>query len=154
MQPITSIESLEQLPIQIDYVAEVPSKWETALTTVDQWRVTISSKNGFHSFDYFTGIGLRNRTYSGFGKKWDAMRKKHYDDKPKKPLIADVLSCLISDANAENENFNDWCDNLGYSNDSIKAMKTYKECLDVAIALRKHFPHETLSLVRELLENY
>lgn len=155
VETLSTIEALEALPVKIEYVAEVPSKWDdTRKTNVDQWRVTISSRAGAHSFDYFTGLGLRTKTYFGYGRKWDAMRKKHYDDKPKKPKVADVLHSLIMDASAADENFHDWCANFGYSDDSIKAMNTYKACLEVAVALRKHFSPDTLRQVRELLQDY
>lgn len=151
MQTIDTIEALEALPVKIDYVGETTrdNNWQC-----DQWRITLSSKAGFHSFDYFTGLGLRTRTYSGYGRKWDAMRKKHYDDKPQKPKIADVLHSLILDASAADENFHDWCANYGYSDDSIKAMNIYKSCLETAQALRKHFSPDTLRAVRELLQDY
>lgn len=151
MQTLDTIDTLETLPVKIDYVGETTrdNNWQC-----DQWRVTLSSKAGFHSFDYFTGLGLRTRVYSGYGRKWDAMRKKHYDDKLKKPKVADVLHSLILDASAADENFHDWCANYGYSDDSIKAMTTYKACLEVAQALRKHFSPDTLRQVRELLQDY
>lgn len=138
-----TIEALEALPVKIDYVGEVPSKWgESTPRTVDQWRVTLSSKAGFHSFDYFTGLGLRTKPNS-WGQR-----------KPKKPKVADVLHSLTMDASAADENFYDWCANFGYSDDSIKAMNTYKACLEVAVALRKHFSPDTLHQVRELLQDY
>jgi len=150
-----TLETLETLPVKIEYVAEVPFPWgEDKTRTVDQWRVTLTSKAGYHALDYFTGMGLRTRTYSGSGRKWDAMRKKHYDDKPKKPKVADVLHSLIMDANAADENFDDWCDNYGCSSDSIKALNTYKACLDTARALRKHLSPDALRQVRELLQDY
>jgi hypothetical protein len=147
---LDTIDALEALPVKIDCVGQTKREdWDC-----DQWRVTLSSKAGFHSFDYYTGMGLRTRTYSGYGRKWDAMRKKHYDDKPKAPKVADVLHSLILDASAADENFYDWCANYGYSDDSIKAMNTYKACLEVAVALRKHFDADTLRQVRELLQDY
>lgn len=140
---LDTIDALEALPVKIEYVAEVPSKWDTDTPrTVDQWRVTISSKAGFHSFDYFTGLGLRHKPDS-WGKR-----------KPRKPKVADVLHSLILDASAADENFHDWCANYGYSDDSIKAMNTYKACLETAQALRKHFSPDTLRTVRELLQDY
>ena len=143
MQTLDTIEALEALPVKIDYVGEVPSKWDTDTPrTVDQWRVTLSSKAGFHSFDYFTGLGLRHKPDS-WGKR-----------KPRKPKVADVLHSLILDASAADENFHDWCANFGYSDDSIKAMSTYKACIEVAVALRKHFSPDTLRQVRELLQDY
>ena len=143
MQTLDTIEALEALPVKIEYVGEVPSKWDTDTPrTVDQWRVTLSSKAGFHSFDYFTGLGLRSKPDS-WGKR-----------KPRKPKVADVLHSLILDASAADENFHDWCANFGYSDDSIKTMNTYKACLEVAQALRKHFSPDTLRQVRELLQDY
>ena len=137
MQALDTLEALEALPVKIDYVGEVPSKWDADTPrTVDQWRVTLSSKAGFHSFDYYTGLGLRAR------------------NKPKAPKVADVLHSLVLDASAADENFHDWCANYGYSDDSIKAMNAYKACLEVAAALRKHFPPDTLRTVRELLRDY
>lgn len=152
---IDTIEALEALPVKIDYVAEVLSKWDSDTPrTVDQWRVTISSRAGSHSFDYFTGLGLRTRTYSGSGRKWDATRKKHYNDRPNAPKVADVLHSLIMDASAADCNFDDWCSDYGYSSDSIKALNVYKSCLETAHALRKHFSPDTLRKVRELLQDY
>lgn len=143
MQTLDTVEALEALPVKIEYVAEVPSKWDTDTPrTVDQWRVTLSSKAGFHSFDYFTGLGLRHKPDS-WGKR-----------KPRKPKVADVLHSLILDASAADENFHDWCANYGYSDDSIKAMNIYKSCLETAQALRKHFSPDTLRTVRELLQDY
>ena len=143
---LDTIDALEALPVKIQYVAEVPSKWDESsprTVAVDQWRVTLSSKDGFHSFDYFTGLGLRRKPRAS----WDT-------PKPKKPKVADVLHSLILDASAADENFHDWCANYGYSDDSIKAMNTYKACLEIAVALRKHFSPDTLRQVRELLQDY
>jgi hypothetical protein len=105
--------------------------------------VTLSSKAGFHSFDYFTGLGLRHKPKTSW-----------VTPTPKKPKVADVLHSLIMDASAADENFHDWCANYGYSDDSIKAMNTYKACLEIAVALRKHFSPDTLRQVRELLQDY
>lgn len=144
MQTIDTIEALEALPVKIQYVGEVPSKWdESTPRTVDQWRVTLSSKACSHSFDYFTGLGLRHKPHTSWATST-----------PKKPKVADVLHSLILDASAADDNFHDWCANYGYSDDSIKAMNTYKACLETAQALRKHFSPDTLRTVRELLQDY
>lgn len=139
MQTIDTIDALETMPVKIDYVGETTrdNSWQC-----DQWRVTLSSKAGFHSFDYFTGLGLRHKPDSG-GKC-----------KPRKPKVADVLHSMILDASAADDNFHDWCANFGYSDDSIKAMNIYKACLETAQALRKHFSPDTLRQVRELLQDY
>lgn len=140
MQTLDTIETLETLPVKIDYVGQTKrdQSWDC-----DQWRVTISSKAGFHSFDYFTGLGLRHKPRASWATPT-----------PKKPKIADVLHSLILDASAADENFNDWCSNYGYSDDSIKSLNMYKTCLETATALRKHFSPDTMRQVRELLQDY
>ena len=137
---LDTIDTLESLPVKIDYVGQTKRdhNWDC-----DQWRVTLSSKAGFHSFDYFTGLGLRHKPKTSW-----------VTPTPKKPKVADVLHSLIMDASAADENFHDWCANYGYSDDSIKAMNTYKACLEIAVALRKHFSPDTLRQVRELLQDY
>ena len=155
---LDTIEALEALPVKIDYAGEVPSKWdESTPRTVDQWRVTLSSKAGSHSFDYFTGLGLRDTVIGVRAMNMHNSRfvKGHWEaTKPKTPKVADVLYSLIMDASAADENFHEWCADHGCSDDSIKAMNMYKACLETAQALRKHFSPDTLRQVRELLQDY
>lgn len=158
MTTLDTIEAIEALPVKIDYVGETTrdNDWQC-----DQWRVTISSNAGFHSIDYFTGLGLRSPIPAlyltsnpprpgtvAYAQLENATRK------PRKPKVADVLHSLIMDASAADENFHDWCANFGYSDDSIKALNTYKASLETAQALRKHFSPDTLRQVRELLQDY
>jgi hypothetical protein len=44
------------------------------------------------------------------------------------PTCADVLDCLASDSNGLDQSFEDWARDLGYSEDSLSAFKTYKIC--------------------------
>lgn len=154
MQTLDTIETLETLPVKIDYVGQTKrdQSWDC-----DQWRVTISSRAGLHSFDYFTGLGLREtlRGVRAMNVPNNRFVKRQWEaTKPKKPKVSDVLHSLIMDASAADENFHDWCSNYGYSDDSIKAMNTYKACLEIAVALRKHFSPDTIRQVRELLQDY
>jgi len=48
--------------------------------------------------------------------------------KPKPLNIDDILYSLILDSQAGAESFDDFCDNFGYNNDSIKANDIYKAC--------------------------
>lgn len=106
--------------------------------TADQWIVEFKYPGGFFTVDYYTGSGHRKKTARGYVAK--------------KPDLKDVLHSLYSDSIAADENFHDWCSNCGYSDDSIKALNTYKECLGQAVKLRK------LGLDRayleKLFENY
>ena len=130
---LTNISDIENLPVKIDYVGETIQENNSQC---DQWRITISSKMGFNHFDYFTGLGLRSK------------------NRPKRPRIADVLYSLILDASAADYNFSDWCADYGYSDDSIKALNTYKSCLETAQVLLKHFSPLTLRTLREMLQDY
>ena len=63
------------------------------------------------------------------------------------PTELDILACLYNDKQAGEYNFNDFCDNLGYNNDSIKDFDTYRACMDTAYKLRGYkFPDD--------IENY
>lgn len=43
----------------------------------------------------------------------------------RKPTAADILNCLISDADGSDQDFESWAADLGYDVDSRKAEKTY-----------------------------
>ncbi len=80
------------------------------------WKLTL---NGV-GFDYKTGIGHVGK----FGQ-------------PTKPKLRDVLECLFTDYDCGNYSFTEFCDNCGYSNDSIKAFETYRACEEAGRKLRK-----------------
>ena len=51
------------------------------------------------------------------------------------PPLSDVLECLRSDASAMYESFENWCDEFGYDNDSIKALTTHSACQKIGLDL-------------------
>lgn len=125
------------LPIIVNYVGETTRDgWKC-----DQWRIEFKNKNSFWSTDYYTGLGCRSKPKS----KWDTA-------KPQKPKNIDILYSLFLDADAANENFDDWCDNYGYSNNSIKALNIYKSCLETATAIRKYFSPEQRECIKSIIE--
>jgi hypothetical protein len=71
----------------------------------------------------------------------------------KKPSPAAVLYCLLSDASLGAELFADFCADLGYDEDSRKALAIYEECQKTAAKLRMFTPGEREKLA-ELLEDY
>lgn len=127
--------NIESLPVTIKYVAEVPAPWGNNKSMADQWLISLQNKNGYWSTNYWTGSGLRK------------------NGRPKCPKIADVLYTLFSDASAADYNFSDWCSEFGYSDDSISALNTYKQCLEIATALRKYFDAETRSKIQEIIQD-
>ena len=82
-------------------------------------------------------------------QQWEALYAK-----PKKPSNADILHSLIMDASACNDNFHDWCSNYGYSDDSIKAMNTYKSCLEIGTMLRKFLGADVVRQLEIQLQDY
>jgi hypothetical protein len=64
--------------------------------------------------------------------------------------VEDVFSCLLSDGSScfDGVNFADWCDEFGYSNDSIKARQTYDACEETGKAIRKAFTLEEIESLR------
>ena len=137
---------------------------------MDKWKVTL----GNPSFDFYTGLGLRNpvdskirrmarfdfphmtekdkindtHTYRQYKSKCEALRT------PNPPSAASVLYGLILDSDVLEYDFTDWCDILGYDDDSINAKTTYWMCIENAHKLRKVLSRSNMEKIKELLENY
>lgn len=106
----------------------------------DKWNVTIEGQD----FEYNTGIGhriekdrfKRDEFKKVFGKnpKKEKQNLLIYNKEIEgcskvKPLnIDDVLYSLISDAQYGEMLFSDFCDELGYNEDSVKHNEIYKSC--------------------------
>ena len=69
------------------------------------------------------------------------------------PELCDVLNCLLSDAEAGAQSFDDFCDEFGYGTDSRKAEKTWRACKVTAVGLARLFSASELSDLRELFED-
>lgn len=72
--------------------------------------------------------------------------------RPKKPTKKDILYSMIMD-DVSNMNFDDFCNEFGYDNDSIKASKIYKGCQEETKAYYNMFDSEEREFLRELLED-
>lgn len=73
---------------------------------------------------------------------------------PVPPTAADVLYSLLSDSEARNQSFADWCADLGYDSDSIKALNTYNACVAADSLLREVFTHTERDQLAHMLEGY
>lgn len=71
----------------------------------------------------------------------------------KKPSAASVLYCLLSDATVGSELFADFCAELGYDEDSRRALAIYEACQKTAVQMRM-FTGEEREKLNELLEDY
>lgn len=147
---IETIADIDQLPATITYMGEsIPEGWGVVC---DSWRVTIKGKG----FDYHTGLGHRKAI-----KKWArnpyVKNTVAYEEwergytKPVKPKLSCVLHILVMDADAENMNYNEWCDSYGYERDTFKAFESYRACLDGAEKLHEVFTVQELASIESLL---
>lgn len=71
------------------------------------------------------------------------------------PDACDVLASLALDASAiDSPTFADWCDEFGYSADSISAKASYDECLVHALALRAALGSAAFDSLRDIASEY
>jgi hypothetical protein len=124
---------IESLPVTITHHS-CGEKADWGNRFVDTWRVSITTERGQWQTFYHTGSGLRK------------------DNQPVRPTVADVMYSLMSDSNAEEHTFSDWCDCYGYDNDSIAALNIYKACRKIARKLNELFDHETILNIRSITE--
>ncbi len=135
----------------------------------DQWQVTFQSsmfvgvrnKGGLFTTDYFTGLGHRAipkiqkfmaaRELEDYHSSQHARITAKYS-KPVAPHAADVLYSLCMDAQAINQSFSDWCDELGSDSDSISALNTYQACERIGRDMQAFFGRDAMGKLRELTE--
>ena len=170
---------IEQTPSKteqkvVDYLNSLFYKWQIFRTGEDdvsewkhdKWCITITrsgDKRTIEQFKYNTAFGHR------YLQPFAVTEVKRYKLKPgtkaystatsnsyyiKQPQIAAVLYCLLSDADAGNESFSNWCENFGYNSDSITAFNTYQACEKTAKQLNNLFNREQLRTLRDLLQDY
>lgn len=100
------------------------------------WHVSISrtrghKKAGFtYTTEYKTGLGLST------------------NGKANTPTQEEVLQCLVSDHDAGQYSFYDFCSAFGYSEDSISAFEIYRKCEITTKAIRKLFTEAEIEMIR------
>jgi len=113
-----------------------------------------------HSFEYFTGLGWSKVSHKkpiGFKALSELETQLVINNVPfsynrtmngariwrQVPTESDVLECLKVDAEAGKMSFDEFCENFGYSNDSLKALDVYRACLETVRKLKGfEFPKE------------
>ena len=126
--------------------------WRITFRTVPVNRIDMQGKrvnSVRESFDYFTGIGHRLNAYKKGHFMYEARGAK-----PVLPHVAGVLHSLLLDSESVNQNFTDWCADFGYSDDSLKALETYRACTDNGKKLNAIFPRDVQQAIREALADY
>ena len=88
------------------------------------WSVTLTYDGRKLTVPFFMGSGLVTR-----GGRWPG--------RPIAPTAMDVLECLLSDAQAGESTFHDFCEDFGYDEDSRSAEKLWHSCQNTLIEMRK-----------------
>lgn len=115
---------------------------------------------------HYTGIG--NRQLTPLGKRYMASIGKGsqiYVSNARRAIIAEhsravqpqaamILYCVLSDSDGAEQNFHDWCSELGGDTDSIKSLNTYNACCDMLARVRVFFTHAERAELRDLLQDY
>lgn len=117
---------------EIKFIAFIDDKkWPYFL-----WHVIINDE----MFEYKTGSGhctekhdIRGRSTKKPDGKVISMPNKWVHV----PEIDQVLHALFLDAEFSSESFDDFCDNSGYSNDSLKALDIYRACAENGKKLKR-----------------
>lgn len=100
---------LEALGIKAEakYVGSAPEGWGDRGASA--WKVKLVRRGRQLTVGFFTGSAITND-----------------------PDAASVISCLISDARAGEQSFEEFCSDFGYDEDSRKAEKTWNACRIIA----------------------
>ena len=116
---------------------EVKEVFKTDEDLKDNWRknankyqVKISYFDKFYVTDYYMGSALT-----------------------RKPSKKDVLYSMLLD-DVSGVDFDEFCCEFGYDNDSIKALKIYEACQRETKAFYNMFDGDEIDMLRELLEDY
>lgn len=88
----------------------------------DRWTVTVERDGRTFETEYRTGLGHRETVRAVHGQV----------TKPVAPKLADVISGLLSDAQAGRMSFDEFCGEFGYDSDSRKALATWEACVNTA----------------------
>ena len=70
------------------------------------------------------------------------------------PSMADVLHCLLLDAEAYGLPFEEWAGNFSFDTDSRKAERLYHECVATGSALSRLLTPPEMDRLRDLLADY
>ena len=116
---------------------ETIKTWNNEHDKQDEWKRTATKYN--------CKITFKNQSYTF--NFW--MGSAH----TKAPSKKDVLYSFIMD-DVSCMDFNEFCSNFGYDDDSIKALKTFKACQAQTDNFYRLFDEEEREMLRELLEDY
>lgn len=99
---------------EVRYGVDENKRPEWAGREMHPWTITLRYRGRRLTVPFFTGSALTGE-----------------------PSAADVLGCLVSDARATEQDFDEWCGDLGFDTDSCSAKKTYDACVKMGHKVRR-----------------
>lgn len=111
MTSLTSLVRRDRVRADVTYGTSVPDGWQPG---THPWRVTLRRNGRQLTVDFYTGPAITEE-----------------------PSAADVLYCLISDVQAGEMTFEEFCEELGYDEDSRKAYAVWEKCVALASRVRR-----------------
>lgn len=103
------VRIVNQYGARLDY--DLQDKWQRESTG---WTCTLRYQGRQYTFDFWQGMAHTSE-----------------------PTAHGTLECLLSDAQAGEQSFEDFCAELGYDNDSRKAEQIHRQCQKTTIALKR-----------------
>ena len=116
---------------------ETIKTWNNEIDKKDEWKKTATKYN--------CKITFKNQSYNLSYWMGSALKKA--------PSKKDVLYSFIMD-DVTGMNFEEFCSEFGYDNDSIKALRTFESCEEQTKNFYRLFNEEEREILRELLEDY
>ena len=105
-------------------------------TLQDSWEIIFASPHHVASFEFFAGLGLR------------------VEGCVIPPSSASVIYCLTGDFVSAEGDFKSWCENTGYSDDSISDLKAYELCVKNSKKLKKVFSTAQIYDFQKILADF
>jgi len=158
-----TMETLNALGITLE-AKYLPHDTPAGETPKLRWRVSVR-RNGreFHATEYSSGCAHSPEYKANGGRVTAAVEAEcetgiRYGSRVgaavPTPALADVVHCLLMDANGTDERFEDWAAELGFDPDSRKAERMYQACRDTAAALRRTFTAGELADLEAAFRDY
>lgn len=111
-----------------------------------QWNITLAKLKKGSVYSKYTKVNDQKNKFDAIinFSFWSSIASKekalHSYKGEQKPKAYDVLAGLY----VQTESFNDFCNNLGYDNDSLSAFKTFQACEDLNAKLKTVFTRQQL----------
>lgn len=143
---------------------DVPRHWKSATKRHNHYIFTITTPRGTIESDFWDSLfntKRHNRTYDEFCKEESHALDRHYNQinpyptrkqyaDMKKETTAteyDILACL---SKYPVGTFKEFCEEFGYDDDSIAAMRTWEGCREEYDALCRIFTPEQMEALQEI----